>query len=75
MNQQGSDGILLASGANDILRQVRVTPKKSTPLPLQLADSQNITAHRTCCGEVVIQCDPGEFVCGVNRLIQNRLQV
>ncbi|CAE7437070.1 RE1 [Symbiodinium sp. CCMP2592] len=70
VNQQGSDGILLDSGANEILRQVRVTPKNSIPLPLQLADGQNIMAHRTCCGEVVIQGEPGEFICGVNRLIQ-----
>ena len=70
VNQQGADGILLDSGANEILRQVRVTPKNSTPLPLQLADGQNITAHRTLGGEVVIQGEPGEFVCGVNRLIQ-----
>ena len=66
VNQQGADGILLDSGANEILRQVRVTPKNSTPLPLQLADGQNITAHRTLGGEVVIQGEPG----GVNRLIQ-----
>ena len=31
VNQQGSDGILLDSGANEILRQVRTTPKNSIP--------------------------------------------
>ena len=47
-------GILLDSGANEILRQQERKPPRSTHLPLTLANGEAIDAYRTREGEVVI---------------------
>ena len=64
-------GILLDSGANEVLRQHARRPPRSTPLPLTLANGQTIDAFRTREGEVVsIGNDSEDVICGINRLVQ-----
>ena len=64
-------GILLDTGANEILRQSSKKPSRSIPLPLTLANGSSINAHRSRDGEVVIIGENGgDIICGVNRLIQ-----
>ena len=64
-------GVLLDSGANEILRQENHRPSRSHHLPLTLANGASIDAYRTKEGEVVVVGDKtGELICGVNRLVQ-----
>ena len=64
-------GVLLDTGANEILRQSLKKPPRSCPLPLTLANGSAIDARRTRDGEVVIIGESGgDIICGVNRLIQ-----
>ena len=64
-------GVLLDSGANEILRQETRRPSRSHHLPLALASGASIDAHRTNQGEVVVVGHrSGEIICGVNGLVQ-----
>ena len=66
------NGVLLDSGANEILRQQETRPARSQPLPLTLANGSSIDAFRTKEGEVVaVGVENGDIICGVNRLCKS----
>ena len=57
------NGVLLDSGANEILRQQETRPARSQPLPLTLANGSSIDAFRTKEGVVVaVGVENGEVV-------------
>ena len=71
MTGDGDVGVLLDSGANEIVRTAPdPKPHRSRPSPLQLADGQSVQAWRTREGEIYIQTESGRStLCGLCKLV------
>ena len=64
-----SDHVLLDSGANEVLRQSPIMPKRTSKLQLMLANNTEIEAGRTREGEVVVRGEGKDIIVGVCRLV------
>ena len=71
MTGDGDVGVLLDSGANEIVRTAPdPKPHRSRPSPLQLADGQSVQAWRTREDEICIQTESGRStLCGLRKLV------